>query len=154
MPNWFSGSSQQPFLIISRSCGMALDTAFQRTDESWPILWPPHGLAHQLWSVRKTKGQKDYSIISLDNGLSLDSTLDNSEGVHLTMYAHHGSTQQRWLIERAGEDRLGWSISSVRSRLQLFSPAEAESKWTPWLEKSHDLGAQWLIVPVKKNGFR
>ena len=53
-----------PFLFISASCGLALDTALHSNDGSHPHLWGPHGQPHQLWYLEASGHGREVHIIS------------------------------------------------------------------------------------------
>lgn len=63
-----------PYLIISRACGLALDTGNESEPDKWPILWPPHAERQQLWYLRPTGMIGEFAIVSAANGLALDAT--------------------------------------------------------------------------------
>src|SRR4051812_18623593 len=61
-----------PFMIMSRACGMALDTAFQVSHGGAPIVFPGHGQRHQLWYLRPSGHPQEILIVSAESGLALD----------------------------------------------------------------------------------
>src|SRR5690349_9264793 len=89
-----------PFVVIQRDCGMAIDTAFRTTPGERVLLWPPHGLNHQLWYLRPSGVPAEVLLVSAANGLVLDATADIGNDVHPVMSeARPQSDTQRWRLK-------------------------------------------------------
>lgn len=135
-----------PFVIISRACGMALDTAFSTDMGSRPILWPPHGRTHQMWFLRPTGTKGEVAIASADNRLVLDSTVPIGDDVHPVLWEEHLEPWQRWRLERAA-DGYGFFIQSVHNRMYLTASEDAERKWQPWFAgREGNFNQQWMLA--------
>jgi hypothetical protein len=52
-----------PFLIIARACGVAFDTAHATNPGGPVILYPPHGLLHQLWYLRPAGTEGEFVTV-------------------------------------------------------------------------------------------
>lgn len=136
-----------PFMIVSRACGMALDTAFSVELGSYPILYPPHGRPHQLWGLGPSSAKGEVQIRSAESGLALDSTrtMDGND-VHPVLWESHGEPWQRWRLERS-PDGLGFLIASAHSRRYLTASEDAEPKWMPWFaDRAAEFNQQWLLA--------
>jgi hypothetical protein len=69
-----------PFLIISRACGMALDTGGENDDGSIATVFPVAASRRQLWYLRPSGHAGEVLITSADNGLALDATRPGGRG--------------------------------------------------------------------------
>ncbi len=139
------GHGAGPFLLISRCCGLALDTAFATDNGALPILWPPHGRRQQLWYLRPSGYRGEVLVVSAESGLTLDST-PNPDGERPLLWEGHGEVWQRWVLRQA-PDGIGYLLTSVLSGRVLMTSEEAEPYWHPWLA-DRDAGwpQQWLLT--------
>lgn len=134
-----------PFLLIARDCGLALDTA-RRSTAGAPLLWGPHGLSHQLWTLKPTGTAGEVYIVSEANGLVLDSGHD-SQDPRLWMWEQHGRPWQRWRLERT-PDGVGCLIQACHSGRYLTAHDESVREWKPWFEDRDPtkMSQQWLVT--------
>jgi hypothetical protein len=145
--------SRGPFLLIVRSAGLALDTAFG-SEEHNPILWPPHAELHQLWYFRKTDYRDQFEIISVANGLALDAHRNNKASRPAVMRSRHGTNHQRWRLLSTA-DGAACLIESVSSGHVLDVPWEAgpETRTPPVLYSRHGGRNQQFIVAAPSHGI-
>jgi ricin-type beta-trefoil lectin protein len=120
------------FLLVSRACGLALDTAHARQNWDKPILWPPHALRHQLWYLRPSGHSGEALVISADNGLALDATRDTHDGRQTLLWEPHAQPQQRWGLEQS-PDGVGYLLACAVNGHALTAAENAEPRWVPWL---------------------
>ncbi|MDT0401968.1 RICIN domain-containing protein [Streptomyces sp. NRRL WC-3626] len=136
-----------PFLLISASSGLALDTAFHSGDGSTPHLWAAHGELHQLWYLEATGHGREVHIISASNNLLLDGRAAGS-GDHLRMRGRSDddAAWQRWRVSVAPGLRTH-RIINAGTGFALDCPHEAEARTMPVLWEQHGGGnQQWLLV--------
>lgn len=131
-------------LIISRACGLALDTGFQTHQGSWPLLWPPHGLPHQLWTLTGVKGTKSHIISSAANESALDANI--GAGRIGMCRVESNASWQRWRLERTSPAAPTYFISPESRRERLTVSNDGEPRWSPWLEKGDGESQEWLIL--------
>jgi hypothetical protein len=137
-----SGSS----MIINRSCGLALDTAFRTELGGAPHMWPPHAHPHQLWELRPSGTAGEVLIVSVANGLALDSTVPTTGDIKPVMWEINREPWQRWHLE-ASPDGVGHLIRSAHNRRYLTINEDAEPRWQPWFEDRHaQASQQWLLA--------
>lgn len=140
--------SRGPFLLISRDCGLALDTGLQTHKGAEPVLWPAHGFGHQLWYFKASPHRGEFVITSVANGLVLDARIGNELGRQTVMWTYHGEPHQRWRLHATG-DGAAFVVESVATGHVLDRPREAEaaSKTRPVLWERHDeMNQQFLIA--------
>lgn len=136
-----------PFLIISVSSGLALDTALESTDGSHPHLWGPHGQPHQLWSLEPTGYGSEVHIVSASNNLLLDGQAPVT-GHHPRMRGRSESDAawQRWHVLPA-PGRRAHRIINAGTGYALDSPRDAEARTWPVLWEPHEgENQQWLLA--------
>lgn len=143
-----------PFLIISRQCGLALDTAYGATNEAPVQMWTTHGKPQQLWSLYPTGHRGEFSLRSEMSGLALDATR-NDHGEKLPwLWRHHGEAWQRWRLIPT-PDGMGHALQSVHTGRFLCMNEDAQNKWRPWFEEGLDESSpnnQWLLVRPYRSG--
>jgi Ricin-type beta-trefoil lectin domain len=138
------GRDAGPFLVISRCCGLALDTAFAIDHGSVPILWPPHGRRQQIWNLRPSGCEGQVLLVSAENGLALDSTRDPNGGKPV-LWEEHGEVWQRWSLQQSS-DGVGYLIESALSSRVLAASEDAQPRWQPWLaDRDGGWSQQWLL---------
>ena len=98
------------YLIIARACGFAFDTAFASGPGNRVILWPPHGLRHQLWHLRPTGVAGEVAIVAVANGLALDATRETSGDPYPVMHGRSKIVLKGWITNR------GWVLRSDHER--------------------------------------
>lgn len=139
------GRDAGPFLIISRPCGLALDTAFATDNDSPVTLWPPHGRRQQLWYLEPSGYDGEVLIISAESGLALDATR-NPDAEKTVLSEKSGEVWQRWTLQRV-PDGAGYLISSALSAHVLASSEDAANGWEPWMSvRDAGWSQQWLLV--------
>lgn len=145
-------ASRGPFILIVRSKGLAIDTAFGAEDDN-PILWPPHAQPHQLWYFQKTKYQGQVEILSVANGLALDAHRSDDISRPAVMWSRHGQAHQRWRLHPTG-DGAACFIESVRTGHVLDAPWEAgpETHTPPILYPMHGKENQQFIIAAPSHG--
>ena len=143
-----------PFLIIARACGMAFDTAHATSPGSQVILYPPHGLLHQLWYLRPAGTEGEFVIVSAVNGLAVDKTR-GIDDPHPELQEPTAEPWQRWRLENA-PDGAGYLLQSTHTHQFLTANEDTQAKWSPWFEGRHaHLSQQWVLalpygLPPKK----
>jgi len=147
-----SKSERGPFLVISRACGMALDTGGHNDDGSIATVYPTDAGRRQLWYLRPSGYAGEVLIISADNGLALDATRPEDDGKPL-LWEPHGAEWQRWTLSPC-PDGGAYYVGSVARERTLVMGQHAEPNWQPWLEdrrgiKSH----QWMLVVPHGSGL-
>lgn len=146
------GPDAGPFLIVSRCCGLALDTAFGTNNGSLPILWSPHGFRQQFWYLRPSGHKHQTLIVSQESGLALESTRDATDGASPLLWEPHGEAWQRWAL-RPSPDGVGYVIESVLNGRVLTASEDAQCEWRPWFADRHgDWTQQWLFVMPHGDG--
>ncbi|WP_442874266.1 RICIN domain-containing protein [Amycolatopsis sp. NBC_00438] len=134
-----------PCLIINRSCGLAIDTAFGSDLGAAPHMWTPHGLQHQMWELRPSGIAGQTLIVSVANGLALDATVPTTGDVKPVMWEINREPWQRWRLEDS-PDGIGYLIRSAHSQRYLTLSGAAERRWQPWFEDRHaQRSQQWLL---------
>ena len=134
-----------PFLIISRDCGLALDTAWRNQPGGSPHLWSPHAERQQLWFLRPSGVRGEVLIVSADNGLALDSTLD-SQKPDLLMWEPHAEAHQRWRLKKSS-DGAAFEVEGVHSRRLLTAADDFKPTYKPWFDDRRFTRAQqWLFA--------
>ncbi|MFD6189894.1 MULTISPECIES: RICIN domain-containing protein [unclassified Streptomyces] len=136
-----------PFLLISASSGLALDTAFHSGDGSVPHLWGPHGQPHQLWYLEASGHGREVHIISASNNLLLDGQAAGL-GDHVRMRGRNdnGAAWQRWHVSAAPGLR-AHRIVNAGTGHALDCPHEAEARTKPVFWEPHGGGnQQWLLA--------
>jgi hypothetical protein len=141
-------SIRGPFVIISRACGLALDTGRQNDSEALPILWRPHGYSHQLWGLRSSDVRDELFIQSESNGLAFDCNPFTDAG-HPCMYQWNGEPWQRWSLEPT-PDRVGFCIKSLHTGDYLNADrhfTEYEAPMPYFCQRNLKWSQQWLLCP-------
>jgi hypothetical protein len=134
-----------PFVIISRACGMALDTGGGRDDGSIATVHPVNAGRRQLWYLIPTGHAGELMIQSADNGLALDATRPGDDGKAL-LWEPHGGAWQRWTLTSA-PDGAAFYVGSVAHERVLVVSDNTEPNWQPWLEERHGtVNHQWMFV--------
>ncbi|MFE9649315.1 RICIN domain-containing protein [Streptomyces sp. NPDC006365] len=136
-----------PFLLISVSSGLALDTALHSADGSHPHLWGPHGQPHQLWYLEASGHGREVHIISASNNLLLDGQA-SAAGHHPRMRGRsdNGAAWQRWAVFPAPGLRAHRIINAGTGHA-LDCPHDAEARTMPVFWEPHDGGnQQWLLA--------
>ncbi|QIP87223.1 RICIN domain-containing protein [Streptomyces sp. Tu 2975] len=136
-----------PFLLISVSSGLALDTCLRNSDGSQPHLWGPHGQPHQLWYLEASGHGRQVHIISASNNLLLDGHAAASLD-HLRMRGRSDddAAWQRWHVIPAPGLR-AHRIINAGTGLALDTPREAEARTMPVFWEPHDGdNQQWLLA--------
>ncbi|MGW4803886.1 RICIN domain-containing protein [Kitasatospora sp. NPDC004272] len=136
-----------PFLVVSVSSGLALDTALRSTHDSHPHLWPVHGRPHQLWLLRPTDRAGEHHLVSVANNLLLDGGgVPDAEPVR--MRDRHGADAawQRWRVVPVNGGR-AHRIENVGTGLALDCPHAAEARTPATLRPTHGGENQtWLLA--------
>jgi hypothetical protein len=137
-----------PYLIISRSSGLALDTGLQHVGAR-VATWPPHAQPQQLWYLRPSGVKEEAMIISAENGLAVDSTRETSGDIHPLMREPGTEPWQRWRLEPAA-DGIGFLIKSPHNGNFLTLSEEArkhlDKPWAPWFTpRKGNLNQQWIL---------
>ena len=140
-----------PFLIVSRQCGLALDTAYGMENGSPVWMWAVHGKLQQFWSLRPAGKDGEFSVRAEMGGLALDATTDERGADAPFLWTPHGAPWQRWRLSDT-PDGVGLFIQSVYSGAYLTMNAAGENGWIPWLSTGLDdrdsMDKQWLLVRV------
>jgi hypothetical protein len=118
-----------PYLIISRACGLALDTGNQSEPGNWTILWSPHAERQQLWYLRPTGVIGEFAVVSADNGLALDATRETIGDIHPVMSEVKDEVWQRWRLEDA-PDGAAYLLQSAHSRRFMTVNHDAGQTWS------------------------
>ncbi|MEU5402317.1 RICIN domain-containing protein [Streptomyces sp. NPDC005963] len=135
-----------PFMIVSVTSGLALDTAFTTAQGSLPHLWPTHGKPHQLWHLKPSGHRDEVHIVSAANRLLLDGAHLAGEGDHPRMSASNGEARQRWRLASAPDGR-AHQLVCVGTGKALDCPWEAERTTRPVLWEPHDGENQhWVLA--------
>jgi hypothetical protein len=138
------GRNAGPFLLVSRSCGLALDTAFAVDNGALPIMYPPHGRRQQLWYLEPSGYTGEIHLVSAESGLALDSTVDPN-GDKPLLWERNGAAWQRWTLHQA-PDNVGYLIMSTLSSRALVANESTQPHWNPWLEdRSGSWAQQWML---------
>ncbi|MFD3436858.1 RICIN domain-containing protein [Streptomyces sp. NPDC058685] len=142
--------STGPFLLLSVTSGLALDTALERSDGSHPHLWGTHGQPHQLWNFEPSGHKEEVRIVSVGNNLVLDGqTLQAADGhQHPRMRGRSDLDVpwQRWRIVPA-PDRRAHRIINAGTGLALDCPWEAGVRTRPVLwEPNEGENQHWLLA--------
>jgi hypothetical protein len=138
------GRNAGPFLLVSRSCGLALDTAFAVDNGALPTMYPPHGRRQQLWYLEPSGYAGEIHLLSAESGLALDSTVDPN-GDKPLLWEKNGEAWQRWRLEQA-PDNMGYLIMSALSSRTLVANETTQPEWNPWLEgRSGSWAQQWML---------
>jgi hypothetical protein len=137
-----------PYLITSRSSGLALDATEQHGQGHRAATWPPHALSHQLWYLRPSGVKGEVTIISAASGLALDATPETSGDIHPVLWEPNGNPWQRWRLEPL--DRIGFLIKSPHNGNLLTITEEArwhlDPPWAPWFASPvKNLNQQWIF---------
>ncbi|HEY9390956.1 MAG TPA: RICIN domain-containing protein [Mycobacteriales bacterium] len=133
-----------PFLIISVSSGLALDTAFRHGAGERPHLWAPHGKPQQLWYLRPSGHVNEVLIVSALNGLVLDA--GRGEGHRVQMRPEKDAAWQRWRLAPSA-DRMAHVLASVGTGTVLHCPSGAEQTTEPVMrEPAERDNQQWLLL--------
>lgn len=147
-----SRTERGPFLIISRACGLALDTGGRDDDGSRAEVHPTDSRRRQLWYLRPTGHSGEVLIVSADNGLALDATRPGDEGKVL-LWEAHGDPWQRWTLVPC-PDGEAFYVGSVAHGRVLVMSEEAEREWQPWLEERRGIKShQWMFVVPHGDGL-
>ncbi|WP_203237610.1 RICIN domain-containing protein [Streptomyces sp. CdTB01] len=135
-----------PFLIISVSSGLALDTAFGTAQGASPHLWGPHGKPHQLWYMRPSGHKEEVHIVSAANGLSLDAPRGMGEGHQPQMWAQSDVAWKRWRLTPSPDGR-SHQLSCEGTGTVLDSPWDAKAGTRPVMWNGHDgENQQWVLA--------
>ncbi len=147
-----SRTERGPFLIVSRACGMALDTGGENDDGSIATVYPVAASRRQLWYLRPSGHAGEVLIVSADNGLALDATRPEDGGKPL-LWEPHGAPWQRWTLEPC-PDGAAFYVGSVAHQRVLVMSHDAEPTWQPWLEERQGKKPhQWLFVVPHGEGL-
>jgi hypothetical protein len=140
-----SRTERGPFLIVSRACGMALDTGGRNDDGSIATVHPTDAGRRQLWYLKPTGHNGEVLIVSTDNGLALDATRPRDRGNPL-LWEPHGEPWQRWTLTPCA-DGAAFYIGSIAHGRVLVMNQNAEPDWQPWLEERRGIKShQWMFV--------
>jgi Ricin-type beta-trefoil lectin domain-like len=135
-----------PYLIISRACGLALDTGRKVEPGGHVTVWPPHAEPQQLWYLRPTGVSGEIALFSAANGLALGSVSSTSGDHRPVMSEPANEPWQRWRLEDAA-DGAGYLLQLVHDRRFLTMNEDGQRRWKPWLESRHARRSQqWLLV--------
>lgn len=147
-----SRTERGPFLIISRGCGMALDTGERNDDGSPATVDTTDAGRRQLWYLRPTGHPGEVLIVSADNGLALDGTRPEDNGKPL-LWEPHGEPWQRWTLTPC-PDGAAFYVGCVAHDRVLVMDDGAEPGWQPWLEDRRGLEShQWMFVVPHGDGL-
>ncbi len=147
-----SKKERGPFLVISRACGMALDTADRNEDGAIATVHPTNAARRQLWYLRPSGHAGEVLIISADNGMALDAGRPSDE-VKPLLWEPHGADWQRWTLTPS-PDGAAYYIGSVGHGRTLVMNQDAEPNWQPWLEDREGIKAhQWMLAVPHGNGL-
>lgn len=135
-----------PFLIISVTSGLALDTAFGTAVGDRPHLWGPHGKPHQLWYLAPSGHAGEVFVVSAANGLVLDGGHGAGEGHHPQMRANNAEAWQRWQL-RSSPDQRAHVLTCVGLGTVLDCPWDAKWQTRPVMWRpSEGENQQWLLA--------
>ncbi|WP_146616524.1 RICIN domain-containing protein [Kitasatospora sp. SolWspMP-SS2h] len=136
-----------PFLVVSVSSGLALDTALRTTHDSRPHLWPVHGQPHQLWLLRPTGHAGEFHLLSAANNLLLDGNgVPDTEPVRMRDPHRTDAAWQRWRVVPVNGGR-AHRIENAGTGLVLNCPHAVEARTPVTLRTPHGGENQtWLLA--------
>lgn len=135
-----------PFLIISVTSGLALDTALGTAQGTSPHLWGPHGKPHQLWYLRPSGHAGEVHIVSAANGLVLDAGRGMGDGYQPQMWAQSDAAWKRWRLAPSPDGR-AHTLSCEGTGTVLDSPWDAKWETRPVMWNGHGgENQQWVLA--------
>ncbi|MFJ4680796.1 MULTISPECIES: RICIN domain-containing protein [unclassified Kitasatospora] len=136
-----------PFLVLSVSSGLALDTALHTRHGTRPHLWKAHGQPHQLWLLGPTDRDGEFELVSAANNLLLDGR-GAQDGDSVRMCDRHGADAawQRWRVVAVDGGR-AHRIENAGTGMVLDCPYEAVSPAPATLWAPHGGSNQtWVLA--------
>lgn len=135
-----------PFLIISVTSGLALDTALGTAQGTSPHLWGPHGKPHQLWYLRPSGHAGEVHIVSVANGLALDAGRGMGDGHQPQMWEQSDVAWRRWRLTPSPDGR-AHTLSCEGTGTVLDSPWDAKWETRPVMWNGHGgENQQWVLA--------
>jgi hypothetical protein len=135
-----------PYLVLSRACGLALDTGLATGPGYRATVWSTHAERHQLWQLLPTGVAGELFIASIANGLLLDATAETLGDVKPEMHESNEKPWQRWRLEETS-DGIGYLLQSVHNGRYLSMGENGQRGWNLWFEDRHgNTSQQWLLA--------
>jgi hypothetical protein len=135
-----------PFLIVSRACGLAVDTLPGARSSWMPELRLAEGRRSQLWFLRPSGVANEVLLASAECGLVMDMGRNPDEPL-LVVWETHRAAWQRWVIEGT-PDGVGCLIRAVHCSRYLAVDERGAPEWKPWLEgrDPQRKAQEWILV--------
>lgn len=134
------------FALVSRRCGLALDSDGSVISGQRPALRHPTGQRSQLWFTKPSNVHGEVLIISAGNGLALDTT-EHADDQHIYVFTPHGEAWQRWRLEPAPTG-FAYLLRSAHSGRCLSAGSQSKAGWRPWFEarRPDRQAQQWVLA--------
>lgn len=144
--------SAGPFLLISRTSGLALDSTYDTAAGSRPHMWSVHGLQQQLWYLHPVGRAGRVSIVSAYSSLALDAGEGSGKGHRPQLHGLSRSEWQEWTLAPAPEGG-AQIIRSCGNGLILDCPWDAKVETYPVIYNSNGGENQhWLVsLPIGRS---
>lgn len=140
-------SRPSPYLLMSVTCGLALDSTWETGQGVWPRLRRPNGKSSQLWWLRSAGAPGEVYVVSAANGMCLDAGRDvGKEPPVLDLWPANATMSQRWKISSSPDDRAA-CLTNSGSGLVIDSPWESVHDSHPTMWRRHGGENQhWVIA--------
>jgi hypothetical protein len=98
-----------PYLLISVTCGLALDATGETGQGVWPRLRRPNGKSSQLWWLSAVGSSGEVRLVSAANGMCLDAGRDvGREPPVADLWLNSGTASQKWRVSSSPDDRAAY----------------------------------------------